>query len=189
MMLAPPAIRPVPDCRSGGGVGSAGGATLSCVSLLGHYAAMDRARQFLLAAGAEALLPAPVLWMISAGPVLRYDARTDSFTLVRAPGSAAPAGAHPGAVRREMVRRHFGRGSRPSLTKPRASRCSSAPWRGRPGFLASSDLRDRPASSISRAPRVGAPPSRSSPCSLAWADAERHLTGASRRRSPRRALG
>src|ERR1041384_4053269 len=34
--------------------------TLPCVALLGQYAAMERARQFLLSAGAEALQPAPV---------------------------------------------------------------------------------------------------------------------------------
>src|SRR5205807_2119394 len=52
----------VPDCAMRRRVsGALVARTVSCVSLLGHYAAMERARQFLLAAGAEALLPAPVL--------------------------------------------------------------------------------------------------------------------------------
>ena len=44
----------VPDCAMRRRVsGALVARTVSCVSLLGHYAAMDRARQFLLAAGAD----------------------------------------------------------------------------------------------------------------------------------------
>ena len=46
--------------------------SVACVSLLGQYAAMERARQFLLSSGAEALLPAPVLASESAVAGLRY---------------------------------------------------------------------------------------------------------------------
>src|SRR5205823_11854755 len=55
--------------------------TVPCVALLGRYAAMERARQFLLSAGAEALLPAAVLFDDSAAPGLRYVASADAFTL------------------------------------------------------------------------------------------------------------
>src|SRR5439155_1213888 len=76
----------VPDCTMRRRVsGALVARTVSCVSLLGHYAAMERARQFLLAAGAEALLPAPVLASAAAEPGLRYDARTDAFTLSEGP--------------------------------------------------------------------------------------------------------
>src|SRR3989442_433476 len=79
----------VPDCAMRRRVsGALVARTVSCVSLLGHYAAMERARQFLLAAGAEALLPAPVLASSTAEPGLHYDARTDTFTLGAGPEGA-----------------------------------------------------------------------------------------------------
>src|SRR5437868_5980683 len=82
--------------------------TLPCVSLLGHYAALDRARQFLLAAGSEALLPAPVLIDDRAEPGLRYDAGTDTFRLGEGPaGARVPLALNPGAVTREMARRQL----------------------------------------------------------------------------------
>ena len=81
--------------------------TVRCVTLLGQYAALDRARQFLLAAGAEALPPAPVA-ADSAVPGLRYDAATDSFALGDGPLRARVPGAlNPGAVVRELARRQL----------------------------------------------------------------------------------
>src|SRR5437879_4721396 len=62
MLGAAPETARVPDCALRRRVnGSLVARTVACVSLLGHYAAMERARQFLLSAGAEALPPAPVL--------------------------------------------------------------------------------------------------------------------------------
>src|SRR2546422_434093 len=99
----------VPDCAMRRRVsGALVARTVSCVSLLGHYAAMERARQFLLAAGAEALLPAPVLASSTAEPGLHYDARTDTFTLGEGPeGARVPLALNPGAVTREMARRQL----------------------------------------------------------------------------------
>src|SRR3989440_12268877 len=99
----------VPDCAMRRRVsGALVARTVSCVSLLGHYTAMDRARQFLLAAGAEALLPAPVLASPTAEPGLHYDARTDTFTLGEGPeGARVPLALNPGAVTREMARRQL----------------------------------------------------------------------------------
>src|SRR5689334_17600457 len=99
----------VPDCATRRRVsGALVARTLPCVSLLGQYASMDRARQFLLSAGAEALLPAPVLVDASAPPGLRYDAASDTFTLGDGPqGARVPLSFNPGAVTREMARRQL----------------------------------------------------------------------------------
>src|SRR5438067_26136 len=81
--------------------------TLPCVALLGEYAAMDRGRQFLLAAGAEAMAPAPVL-ADSSRPGLHYVESTDSFTVGDGPqGARVPGAFNPGAVTRELARRQL----------------------------------------------------------------------------------
>ncbi len=82
--------------------------TVPCVSLLSQYAALERARQFLLSAGAEALLPAPVLADDAAAPGLRYLPAADAFILGGGPhGARVPAALNPGAVAREMARRQL----------------------------------------------------------------------------------
>jgi len=80
-----------------------------CASLLGHYASMERARGFLLSAGAESLLPAPVLSdLAGAEPGLRYLAASDAFTVADGPkGARVPSGLNLGAVVREMSRRQL----------------------------------------------------------------------------------
>src|SRR4051812_11700454 len=71
-----------PDCQLRRKVsGSLVARTVPCVSLLGQYAALERARVFLLSAGAEALPPATVLAEESATPGLRYLPSSDSFRL------------------------------------------------------------------------------------------------------------
>jgi len=74
-----------------------------CASFLGAYAALDRARQFLLAAGAEALPAAPlVVDALDAVPGLRYVPEADAYTLAQGPsGARVPAALNPGAVVRE----------------------------------------------------------------------------------------
>src|SRR5260370_10731408 len=85
--------------------------TLPCVALLGQYAAMERARQFLLSVGAESLLPAPVL-ADSTAPGLHYLAAADAFTLGDGPRDArVPAALNPGALAREMARRQLRAGA------------------------------------------------------------------------------
>jgi hypothetical protein len=85
-----------------------------CQALLGAYAALERARSFLLSAGAEALAPAAVL----AEPVadsaadlaagLRYLPAVDAFALLAGPaGARVPAALNAGAVAREAARRQL----------------------------------------------------------------------------------
>jgi hypothetical protein len=176
----------VPDCALRRRVsGALVARTLPCVSLLGHYAAMDRARQFLLTAGAEALLPAPVLVDDSAGPGLHYDARTVSFTLGQGPrGARLPLALNPGAVTREMVRRQL-RGV--AAVHPDEAEGIAlflgAVAAGDPGYLASSEPGGDPTGELdlSRPLGVGAPASAVLAGALwAWADASGDLTGASR---------
>jgi|SRR6266850_323825 len=176
----------VPDCATRRRVsGALVARTLPCVSLLGHYAAMDRARQFLLAAGAEALLPAPVLVDASAPAGLRYDARSDVFTLGEGPqGARVPLAFNPGAVTREMARRQL-RGL--AATRPEEAEGVAlflgAVAAGDPGYLASSQPGGDPTGELdlSRPLPAGAPASAVLAGALwAWADASGDLTGASR---------
>ena len=60
------------------------------MTLMGEYAAMERARQFLLSAGAESLAPAPVQ-LGDAEPGLHYQPESDSFTLGEGPARVANA--------------------------------------------------------------------------------------------------
>jgi hypothetical protein len=132
----------IPDCAVRRRVsGALIARTLPCVSLLGHYAAMDRARTFLLNAGAEALLPAPVLVDASARPGLSYDARTDTFALGEGPsGARVPLALNPGAVTREMARRQLRAvaASHPDEAEGIALFLGAAAA-GDPGYLASSE--------------------------------------------------
>ena len=92
------------------------GTTARCAAFLGAYAALERARSFLLSAGAEALAPALVLADARSTPGslddeavgLRYQPNFDSFTLSGGPsGARVPAALNPGAVTREVARRHL----------------------------------------------------------------------------------
>jgi len=165
----------VPDCAMRRKVsGALVARTLPCVSLLGHYAAMDRARQFLLAAGAEALLPAPVLVDESAAPGLRYDAR----------GARVPLALNPGAVTRELARRQL-RGL--AAVHPEEAEGIAlflgAVAAGDPGYLANSEPGGNPTGELdlSRPLAAGEPASAVLAGALwAWADASGDLTGASR---------
>jgi len=176
----------VPDCAMRRRVsGALVARTLPCVSLLGHYAAMDRARQFLLAAGAEALLPAPVLVDDSAAPGLRYDARADLFTLGQGPrGARVPLALNPGAVTREMARRQLR--SLAAVHPEEAEGIAlflGAVAAGDPGYLANSEPGGDPTGELdlSRPLAAGAPASAVLAGALwAWADASGDLTGASR---------
>jgi hypothetical protein len=176
----------VPDCAMRRRVsGALVARTLPCVSLLGHYAAMDRARQFLLASGAEALLPAPVLVDAAAPAGLRYDSRTDTFTLGDGPqGARVPLAFNPGAVTREMARRQL-RGLhaiQPEVAEGVAL-FLGAVAAGDPGYLASSEPSGDPTGELD----LSRPLTAESPTSAvlagalwAWADASGDLTGASR---------
>ena len=177
----------VPDCAMRRRVsGALVARTVSCVSLLGHYAAMERARQFLLAAGAEALLPAPVLASPTAEPGLHYDARTDTFTLGEGPeGARVPLALNPGAVTREMARRQLRAvaSAHPDEAEGIALFLGAAAAAGDPGYLAASQPGGDPTGQLdlSRPLPVDVPASAALAAALwAWADASGDLTGASR---------
>ena len=176
----------IPDCALRRKVsGALVARTLPCVSLLGHYAAIDRARQFLLNAGGEALLPAPVLVDDSAAPGLRYDARTDTFALGEGPaGARVPLALNPGAVTREMARRQL-RGvaaAHGEEAEGMALFLGAAAARD-PGYLALSEPGGDPTGQLdlSRPLPAGTGDSALIASALwAWADASGDLTGASR---------
>jgi hypothetical protein len=164
--------------------GSLAARTVACVSLLGQYAAMERARQFLLAAGAEALLPAPVL-AGPAAPGLHYVASADAFTLGEGPqGARVPAALNAGVVAREMARRQLRAvaEAHPQEAEGIALFLGAAAAAD-PGYLASSEPGGDPvgALDLSRPLPAGAAPSSVLAGALwAWADTSGDLTGAAR---------
>jgi hypothetical protein len=176
----------IPDCALRRKVtGALVARTVACVSLLGHYVAMERARQFLLAAGAEALPPAAVLVDESEAPGLRYDPVSDTFTLGEGPQDArVPAAFNPGAVVREMALRQL-RGvavSDPEEAEGIALFLGGAAATD-PGYLAASEPGGDPMGrlDLSRPLAATAPPSAVLAGALwAWADASGDPTSASR---------
>jgi hypothetical protein len=155
--------------------------TALCGTLIGQYAAMEKARQFLLAAGAEALLPALVL-ADSATPGLHYVPAADAFTLGEGPaGARVPAAINAGAVAREMALRQL-KAQRPQVAEGVALFLGAAAA-GDPGYLSSSEPGGDPTGSLDLAAPL--PPEASSSAVLAgslwaWADASGDLLGASR---------
>jgi hypothetical protein len=155
--------------------------TASCAQLLSEYAAMEKARQFLLAAGAEELLPAPVL-ADSSNPGLHYVAAADAFTLGEGPaGARVPAAINGGAVAREMARRQL-----KAVTAEVAEGAAlflGAAAAGDPGYLAASEPGNDPTGSLDLARPLPADAGDSAVLAgalWAWADASGDLLGASR---------
>jgi len=107
-----------------------------CASFLGAYASLERARQFLLAAGAEALPAAPLVVDSSdAAPGLRYVPEADAYTLAQGPsGARVPAALNPGAVVREAALRqlHALAAARPDDAEAVATFLGAARCAGRP---------------------------------------------------------
>ena len=158
--------------------------TVRCVALMGHYAAMDRARQFLLSAGAEALPPAPVA-ADSEQPGLRYLPSIDAFTLGDGPRSArVPTAYNPGAVARELSRRQLrGLAEVHPEDAEGIALFLGAVAASDPGYLAASDPSGDPAGDLdlARPLPAGAPASAALAGALwAWADATGDLVGAAR---------
>lgn len=159
--------------------------TLPCVSLLSQYAALERARQFLLAAGAEALLPAPVLADEAAAPGLRYLPSADAFTLGEGPrGARVPAALNPGAVAREMARRQLR-----ALAEAHPEEAEGialflgAAAAADPGYLAASEPGGDPVGSLDLSrplPASAAPSAVLAGALWAWADASGDPTSAAR---------
>ena len=166
-----------------------------CASLLGAYAALERARGFLLSAGAEALAPAPVLAEprlaandasdaeVASG--LHYLPQADAFSLLAGPaGARVPAALNPGAVTREVARRHL-RGlleSHPGEAEGVALFFGAAAS-GDPGYLAASEPQGDPRGELDLARPLspGAPAAAVVAGALwAWADASGDALAASR---------
>ena len=175
-----------PDCQLRRKVsGSLVARTVPCVMLLGEYAALERGRQFLLAAGAEALPPALVLASDSAAPGLHYVPSADAFTLGEGPrGARVPGALNPGAVAREMARRQLR-----SIAEAHPEEAEGialflgAAAAADPGYLAASEPGGDPVGQLdlSRPLPAGAAPSAVLAGALwAWADASGDLTAASR---------
>lgn len=179
-----------PDCalrRSPAGSQAASGAR--CAWFLGAYAALDRARAFLLSAGAEALSPAPILADPAApsapGPGLLYAPALDAFTLVAGPsGARVPAALNPGEVAQQAALRQL----RPLLeTRPEDARGLAlfvgAAASGDPAYRAASAAGGDPTFELdlSRPLPAGAAPSDVLAGALwAWADASGDPVGATR---------
>lgn len=182
-----------PDCalrRSPGGALAASGAR--CAWFLGAYAALDRARAFLLAAGAEALSPAPIVADPSvrgdaapAAPGLIYAPGPDAFTLVGGPaGARVPAALNPGAVAQQAALRQL----RALLeTRPQDARGVAlfvgAAASGDPAYRAASAAGGDPTFELdlSRPLPAGAAPADVLAGALwAWADASGDPSGATR---------
>jgi hypothetical protein len=155
--------------------------TAGCTTLLSQYAAMEKAREFLLAAGAEALLPAPVL-ADSPTPGLHYVASADAFTLGEGPaGARVPASINGGAVVREMSLRQLK--ALPVAAAEGVALFLGAAAAGDPGYLAASEPGNDPTGSLdlARPLPASAPESAVLAGALwAWADASGDLLGASR---------
>jgi hypothetical protein len=155
--------------------------TATCVTLLGQYAAMEKARQFLLSAGAESLLPAPVLAdSTSAG--LHYLPSADAFTLGDGPGNArVPAALNGGAVVQQMALRQMKQQS-PQVADGIALFLGAAAS-GDPGYLASSEPGGDPTGALDLArplPAEATPSAVLAGALWAWADASGDTLGASR---------
>ena len=159
--------------------------TVPCVSLLSQYAALERARQFLLSAGAEALLPAPVLADDSAPPGLRYLPAADAFTLGEGPrGARVPAALNPGAVARELARRQLRAVAEghPAEAEGIALFLGAAAAAD-PGYLAASEPGGDPVGALDLSrplPASAAPSAVLAGALWAWADASGDPTSAAR---------
>jgi hypothetical protein len=164
--------------------GAVAAQTPRCASLLGAYAALERARNFLISAGAEALPPAPIV-ADAPDAGLRYVSEADAYTLAEGPARAhIPAALNPGAVAREAARRQLRTLSR---THPEEAEGIAlflgAAVAGDPGYLGASDAGGDPTGELdlSRPLPVGASPSAVLASALwAWADASGDLVGAAR---------
>jgi len=168
--------------------GAAAAVSARCQAYLGAYAGLERARSFLLSAGAEALPAAPVLADPSGdqpGAGLRYLPDPDAFTLLPGPaGARVPAALNAGAAARESARRHL-RGIAASHPEEAAGAAHflGAAAAGDPGYLASSEPDGDPTgeTDLSRPLPSGAAASAQLAGALwAWAEQTGDLVGAAR---------
>jgi hypothetical protein len=176
-----------PDCalrRTASGALAA--QTTRCAGLLGAYAALDRARAFLISAGAEALPAAPIaVDAVDAPPGLHYVAEADAYTLAFGPaGARIPAALNPGAVAREAARRQLRAIARthPDDVEGVALFLGAAAAAD-PGYLGASDGEGDPTGALDLArPLPGDAPASAvlAGALWAWADASGDPVGAAR---------
>jgi len=166
--------------------GAVAAQTARCGALFGAYAALDRARSFLISAGAEALPAAPVVAdAADAAPGLRYVPQADAFTLAPGPsGARIPAALNPGAVAREAARRQLRSiaQAHPDEAEGVALFLGAAAALDA-GYLGASDGRGDPMGELdlSRPLPAGSPASAVLAAALwAWADASADHVGAAR---------
>jgi hypothetical protein len=176
-----------PDCalrRTASGALAA--QTARCAGLLGAYAALDRARAFLISAGAEALPAAPIAVDAADAPAgLHYVAEADAYTLTSGPaGARIPAALNPGAVAREAARRQLRSIARSHPDDVEAVALFLVAAVGEdPGYLGASDGQGDPTGELdlARPLPAGAPASAVLAGALwAWADASGDPVGAAR---------
>jgi hypothetical protein len=148
-----------------------------CASFLGAYAALERARQFLLAAGAEALPAAPlVVDTADMAPGLRYVPEADAYTLTQGPsGARVPAALNPGAVVREAALRQLRAvaSARPDDAEAVATFLGAAAASD-PGYLAASEVGGDPTGQLDLSrplPAAASQPAVLAGALWAWADA------------------
>jgi len=175
-----------PDCVLSRTVsGALAPQTARCAGLLGAYAALDRARAFLISAGAEALAAAPIVADAASAAGMRYVAEADAYTLAPGPsGARIPAALNPGAVAREAARRQLRTvaNAYPDAVEGVALFLGAAAA-GDPGYLCASDGEGDPTGrlDLSRPLPTGAPSSAVLAGALwAWADASGDPLGAAR---------
>ena len=176
-----------PDCALNRTVsGALAPQTGRCANLLGAYAALDRARTFLISAGAEALPAAPIVADAADAPAgMRYLPDADAYTLTSGPsGARIPGALNPGAVAREAARRQLRQvaGTHPDAVEGVALFVGAAAA-GDPGYLGASDGQGDPTGQLdlSRPLPAGAPTSAVLAGALwAWADASGDPVGAAR---------
>src|SRR5438067_2389539 len=157
--------------------GSLAAQSSRCASFLGAYASLERARQFLLAAGAEALPAAPlVVDTPDALPGLRYVPEADAYTLAQGPsGARVPAALNPGAVVREAALRQLRAlaAARPDDAEAVATFLGAAAA-GDPGYLAASEVGGDPTGQLDLSRPLPAGSAQSAVLAgalWAWADA------------------
>ena len=185
-----------PECAlrrtSSSATASLAASTSRCASLLGAYATLERARAFLLSAGAEAFAPAPVLAEMRADESegelvagVRYVPAADAFTLSSGPaGARVPAALNPGAVTREVSRRQLR-----ALAEQHPDEAEGialflgAAASGDPGYLASSEAHGDPRGELDLSRPLSSDASASSVVAgalWAWSDASGDAVGAAR---------
>lgn len=165
-------------------VGVVMAASPRCAWLFSAYASLERARQFLISAGAEAQAPVLVQASDQSAAAVSWSPQSDTLTLGTGPrGARVAAGLNAGAVARELARRQL-RGlfaSHPEEAEGIALFLGAAAS-GDAGYLSLSDAQGDPAGELdlSRPLREPRPADALAGALWAWADASGDLLSAAK---------